>query len=320
MKIVILGYTGLIGNNILKDLFKKTSYDLICVGRNIKNKPHISSRVKYFKWDFTTFKKSNLSFLKRTNIIINCVGKTNSNKENLENINVIFVKKLLKHINICQFKLRLIHLSSIAVYGGARSYVGQKKFITENSTVKVNDSYSKSKLLGDLLIKDIIKKNSNKNFSYTILRISNVIGGKEKTNLYKFVMFSLKFGFWIKSSNDIMFNFVNVKDVTQAVILTLSKLKVSKNKTYIVSDDCKQYKLYKIYQNLYKKKIKKIHVPISFIKFLIYFIPLPKKFFNLLLIISSHVSYNNKKIKKELNFNPRFSILKKIKYPNEKKI
>lgn len=313
MKIVILGYTGLIGNCLLKDLVKTTSYDLICVGRNIKKKPRISSRIRYLKWDFSTFKKSNLSFLKKTNIIINCVGKNDSDKDNLENINVIFVKKLLEYINIYQLKLRLIHLSSIAVYGGARNYLGQSKFIVENSKIKINDLYSKSKLKGDQLIKNLVKRNSNKYFSYTILRISNVFGGKENSNLYRFVMLSLKFGFWVKSSNHVIFNFVNVRDVTQTIILIISKLNVSKNKTYIVSDDCKQYKLYEIYQNLYKKKIKKLYVPFSLIKFLIYFFPLPKKIFNFLLIISSKVSYDNKKIKKELNFNPKFSILKKIK-------
>ena len=36
MKIIILGYTGLIGNSILSKLALDTSINLICVGRNIK--------------------------------------------------------------------------------------------------------------------------------------------------------------------------------------------------------------------------------------------------------------------------------------------
>ena len=168
-----------------------------------------------------------------------------------------------------------------------------------------------------MIIKNINKKNLNKNFSFTILRISNVFGGKQKSNLFKFLMFSLKFRFWIKSHNDTLFNFVNVKDVSQAVMLVIANLKVSKNKTYIVSDDCKQNQLYKNYQIFFKKKIKNIHIPLSFIKFLIKFLPLPKKLKNFTMIISSRVSYSNKKITKELNFNPKFSILKKIKYLNE---
>ena len=41
MKIVILGYAGLIGNSILENLAKNTSFNLICVGRNIKNRRKI---------------------------------------------------------------------------------------------------------------------------------------------------------------------------------------------------------------------------------------------------------------------------------------
>ena len=127
--------------------------------------------------------------------------------------------------------------------------------MSENSPIKLNDLYSESKLKGDLLIQNLSKKNINNNFSYTILRITNVFGGKKKSNLFKFVIFSLRTGFWIKSYDDVVFNFVNVKDVTQAVILTISKLKYSKNKIYIVADDCKQLKIYENYQKLFNKKI-----------------------------------------------------------------
>lgn len=313
MRIVILGYTGLIGNNILQNLVKINSLHITCVGRNIKNKPYKNSRIKYFKWDFTSFDSLNLSFLNKANIIINCVGKTENKEDNLEIINVIFVKKLLKHINSFKHKIRFVHLSSVAVYGGIKQYFSRNKLISEHSVIKANDLYSKSKSKADLLLQN----SYNKNFSYTILRITNVFGGKKKSNLFKFLRFSLKFGFWIKCYNDVMFNFVNVRDVSQAVILTLSKLEVSKNKIYIVSDDCKQFQIYKNYENVYKKKLSIIQMPIKIIKFLIYYLYLPKKIINFISIISTRVSYNNKKIKKELNFNPKFSLVQKIKFIND---
>ena len=317
MRIIILGYTGLIGSSILENLANNSSVDLVCVGRDIKNKLYRGERIKYFKWDFITFKEKKLSFLKKANIIINCVGKTNNNKSNLENVNFIFIKKLLKHIKTYQSKVRLIHLSSVAVYGGAENYLNKSKIITENTTTKTNNLYSKSKLKGDMLIKNTIKRNLSKNLSFTILRISNVFGGKKNSNLYRFVMFTLKLGFWIKTSNEIMYNFVHVKDVSQVVNLIISKLKVSRNKIYIVSDDFKQYELNDVYQKIYKKKIINILFPISVIKFLIYFLPMPKIILNFFLIISSKVTYSNKKIRKELNFKSKFSLLKKIKLLNE---
>ena len=75
-----------------------------------------------------------------------------------------------------------------------------------------------------------------------------------------------------------MFNFINVKDVAQAVLLVVSKLQVSKNKIYILSDDCSQNPVYQNYQQLYNKKIRKINVPLSLVKFVFNYLPLPKKF------------------------------------------
>jgi len=317
MIIVILGYTGLIGNNILDNLVKNKSFNLICVGRNIKNKPYKNPKIQYYKWNFNTFKKSNLLFLKKADIIINCVGKTNNDTSNFENVNFIFVKKLLEYINSYKFRVRLIHLGSISVYGTSKNYFGQHKLISENSAIRANDLYSKSKLKGDLLIQNVIKKKLNINFSYTILRISNVFGGPKKTNLFRFILFTLKYGFWMKCFDDILFNFINVKDISQAVALLISKPKVSKNKTYIVSDDCKQHQVYEKYQNFYKKKIIKIQISKNLIKFLINFIPFSKKKINFMLLISNRVSYSNKKIKNELNLKPKFSLHQKMKCLNE---
>lgn len=313
MKIVILGYTGLIGKSIFEHLVKDTSLYLVCVGRNIEFKPYLNSNINYFEWDFVSFKESNLSFLKKADIVINCVGKTVDQINNLENINVIFIKKFLRYINNKKSKVRFVHLSSVAVYGVENNHFDNYKIISENSKTSVNNLYSKSKLKADLIIQNNIKKNLNKNFSYTILRISNVFGGKNKTNLFKFVLFSLKLGFWIKCSNDIKFNFINVKDVVQSIILTITKLKASKNKTFIVSDDCQQYQVYDNYQKFYKKKIFKIQVSRHLIKFFINFVPLPKKIINFMLLISTRTSYSNNKIKNELNFKPKFSLKNKIK-------
>lgn len=313
MRIVILGYTGFIGKSILEHLVRDSSLFLVCVGRNIKYKPFINSKISYHKWNFTSFKDSNLLFLKKSNIIINCVGKTDDIKNNQENINTIFIKKLLEYINNSKFKVRFLHLSSVSVYGSKKNFPDRLKLFSEKSTVNANNLYSESKLKADLIIQNFTKKNLNNNFSYTILRISNVYGDQNKSNLLKYVIFSIKSGFWIKCSNDILFNFINVKDVAQSVILVINKLIVSKNKIYIVSDDCKQYRIYNGYQKFYKKKIIKIQISNYLINFLINFLPLPKKVINFMKLISNKTSYSNKKIKNELNFKPKFSLINIIK-------
>jgi nucleoside-diphosphate-sugar epimerase len=310
MNVVILGFTGTIGQYSLKYFIENTNFNLICVGRDLSQKLIKHNKIKYFKWDFINFQKSNLFFLKDADIVINCVGKNNDKLHDTEYINSIFLKKFIKHLNANALKLRLIHLSSVAVYGEPNNYFNQTKILKENNRLIADNLYSKSKLKAEMLIRNTIK---NKNISFTILRISNVFGGEKNSNLYNFFLFSLKVGFWIKSSNDVMFNFVNVKDVCQAINLTILNLNSSLNKTYNISDDCEQLRVYKFFQTHHKKKIRKISIPIFLIDKIINYFFLPKKLKNFFFMISSKISYSNEKIKKELNFQPRYSLVKNLK-------
>ena len=65
MKIIILGYTGLVGNGILEYLAQRTSYDLVCVGETLLTNQLSSMKIRYFKWDFVSFEKLNLFFDKK---------------------------------------------------------------------------------------------------------------------------------------------------------------------------------------------------------------------------------------------------------------
>ncbi len=311
MNIVILGYTGLIGETIVENLLKNTNFNLTCVGRSNIKKVYKSNRIRYYKWDFVSFKKSELSFLNKANFIINCVGKFKSKKNNLEYINFILIKKLIKYIINYKLKIRFIHLSSVSVYGVSENLISKKVIISENTPTRVSELYSKSKLNLDTYLNSLIKRKSNQNLSFTILRISNVFGKKKYSNLYSFVLLLLKFGFWLQISDKVMFNFINVKDVSQAIKLIIFKTKISRNKTYILSDDCRQLEVINFYRKFYKKQIKIIILSKNLINFLLN-IPLPKKLINFLLLVSSEVSYSNKKIIKELNFKPKFSLRENI--------
>ena len=179
--------------------------------------------------------------------------------------------------------------------------------------------YTQIQNFKEIIIQNVVKKNLNKKFSFTILRITNVFGGSKKSNLYKFLLFSSQLGIWIRSFENVVFNFINVKDVTQAVLLTISNLKVSKNKIYIVSDDCRQNQIYKKYQSILKKKIIITNLPLNFIIFIINLFTIPKNLANFLFLISNRVSYSNRKIKNEIHFQPKFSLNKKINFLNESK-
>ena len=69
MNIILLGYNGLIGNYILKDLVQQLkkihNFKIICVGRNIENKPFKNKKIKYVKWNFLNFSKSKMFFFEK---------------------------------------------------------------------------------------------------------------------------------------------------------------------------------------------------------------------------------------------------------------
>ena len=314
MNIILLGYNGLIGSYILKSLAKKIkknfSYEIVCVGRNIKDKPFKNKKIRYIKWDFLTFSKSNLFFLKKKNILINCIGKNYGNVKDFKKINLIFIQKLLYYIQKNKISTHIINLSSVSVYNVEKKNFCKIKNITENSKIKLSNSYSKSKLDGDIIIQNS-QKNNNK-FSYTILRIANVFSYSKNSHAFRFIRFLLKKGIWFKCSNNTNYHFIHVEDVASAVLLCIFNPKISSNQIYIVADDSNQFKLHKIYAKYYNLKLLTIPISAKFLKFIEIYVPVPKKILNFFITISSEINYDNFKIKKELNFKTQYSLRDKI--------
>ena len=313
MKIILLGYNGLIGSHIMYELVKhqklKKNFDLVCVGRNTSNQPVKNKKIKYIKWNFLKFTKSNLYFLDKENIIINCVGKNYSDKENLENINIIFIKNLISYIKKNSIVVRFIHLGSVSVYGAEKKYFTRIKNITENSKISPDDLYSKSKFESEKIIKNNAK--INKNNTYTILRIANVFSKLKNPNSFILINFLLNRGIWFNCSNQTNYHFIHAKDVALAVLLTILKIRKSRNKTYIVSDDINQIQLHEIYKKRKILGLLKIPISLKLLNLTMRYISLPRIILNLFLTISSQITYNSSKIKNELNFRPKYSLKNK---------
>ena len=67
MKVILLGYNGLLGSHIFNELVqylkKNQKINIVCVGRNIRKQPFKNKNIKYIKWNFKNFTKSKLFFL-----------------------------------------------------------------------------------------------------------------------------------------------------------------------------------------------------------------------------------------------------------------
>ena len=315
MNIILFGYNGSLGKVVLEDLFQKYkkiyNFKIICIGRDAKSKPFKNKKIIYVEWDFLNFSKLKFFFLKKNNVIINCIGKNFGSLQDLRGANLIFIQKLINYI--CENKIwaHLIHLSSVSVYSVEKKNFNRVKNISENSKTKSNNSYSKSKLDADLVIQKAKIKNNN-NFSYTILRISNVFGLSKNSNAFAFIIFLLKKGIWLKCSKDTRYHFVHAKDVASAVSLCAFNLKISRNKIYIVSDDINQSQLHEIYAKKYNLNLSIIPISLRIASFITKFFFLSKKIQNLFFTISSEINYDSSEIKKELNFKTLYSLRDKI--------
>ena len=311
MNIILLGYNGLIGSYILKDLVKQLkkihNCKIICVGRKIKNKPFKNKKIRYVKWDFLNFSKSKIFFFSKKNILINCVGKNSSNLKDLRATNVIFIQKLVNYIRDNKISVRLIHLGSVSVYNAEKKKLGRIKNIKENSIIKSSDSYSKSKLEADIFIQKM-----NNNISYTILRIANVFSYSRNSSAFSLIRFLLKKGIWFKCSYNTRYHFIHAIDVASAVLLCVFNLRRSRNKIYIVADDNNQFQIHKVYAKSYNLKLLIIPISFRFLKLISKYFFLPKKILNLFFTISSEINYDNSKIKKELNFKTKYSLVNRI--------
>lgn len=315
MTIILLGYKGLIGSYVLEELAKQLkkghNLNIICVGRDVRNQPIKNKKIKYVRWNFVNFTKSRLFFLKKKNIIINCIGKNQGNIEDLKKTNLILIQKLCKYILATNMYVRLIHLGSVSVYGAEKKYLNRIKNITENTPVNPDDSYSTSKLEADLCIQRNSKLNKKK-FSYTILRIANVFTDSKNSNSFKLIKNLLNKGIWFKCSKYTNYHFIHAKDVAQVVFLAIKNLKKTANNIYIVSDEDNQFNLHKVFTNFYKRKLFLIPISLKLIHLITKFLKLPKLILNFFLVISSQTNYDNYKIKKDLNFRPKHSLRKKI--------
>ena len=285
MRIIILGYSGLIGSHILEvlvnNLKKNHNFDLICVGRNIINQPFKNKKIKYVSWNFLELNKFKLHFSNKENIIINKVSA------------------------------RFIHLGSVSVYGAEKQNINKIVNITENSQTNPDDLYSKSKLESEVIIRNFSKKNRT-NFSFTILRIANVFSDSKNSNSFRLIKFLLKKGIWFNCSNRTNYHFIHAKDIALAVHKCILYLKKSKNKIYIISEDINQLQLHKNYSKRNFLKLIKIPISLKLLNFIISYISLPKKILNFILTISSQVNYDNNKMKKELNFTSSHSLRRKF--------
>ena len=197
-KILLTGYSGMLGTEIYKKLKKKYKI-FVTSSKNTKGK-------NLFKFDF---KRNNFEKLKKwvnPDIIIHCAGETNidfceKNKKKCEKINLNSIKKIVKYYP----KSKLIFISSDSVYSG-------KKPHSENSKKKPLNFYGLLKLKSENYIKKFCK-------NYFILRTTPVgfVGINNKKTFTSWIVDNIKDRISLNLFTDVFFSPISVKHLTREI-------------------------------------------------------------------------------------------------------
>mgnify|MGYP001297900475 FL=1 len=260
--ILLTGSTGYIGSEIVNIFEKKKTKYIAIDNLSYSNKKNIINKKKFYKMDFSNKKVSKLIKKFSVKSVVHCgafsyVLDAEANKNKYYTNNVLKTKRF---IDICKKSgvENFIFLSSSNVYKELN------KNYNEKDPTQPKNFYGKNKILIENFLK---KKNFN---SLIILRLFNVIGLSKKFYIFKFlkkdyqrIFFKFIYDIkkvsinYVKINNKMIFprrDFIDVRDVSNVVILLLGKLKIKKiNQTFNVASG-KSKSLIKLYESFRKTK------------------------------------------------------------------
>ncbi len=203
-KVLILGGTGFLGQELVKILVSDPSISLIGVGSRSKLKV-TSSQVKSHKINVLQLANV-LTVCRKYDIIINCTGQVSSPFSNCLLQNSIGINNL---IQVCQKqKKKIIQISSILTYGSAR-------LVNEESLLNPESNYAASKASAELLIKQSLPTKQ-----YLIVRLTNLYGSKQTKGILWDILRSYKKGRLLSiNDNDgtLRRNFLHVEDAAALI-------------------------------------------------------------------------------------------------------
>lgn len=306
-KILITGGAGYIGSHLIYALVNKKKKIILIDNLSTGHKSLINKKSIFYKLNINSKKIKKICAKHKVTSLIHLaaslsVEESERNPNKYYNNNFLNTMKLLNNIKDSKIK-KIIFASTCSVYGES------SKPFKENSKIDPKNNYGFSKYLCEEFIKNFCKK---KNINYAILRYFNVAGSDYKNNIGQIN----KNGQLIKNiSTNILKNkpihvygtdyntkdgtcvrdYIHIKDLTDIHIKVLNYLNKKKN----IILNCGYQKPSSVLEviNSFKKNSKS-KITIKFSK---------------RRTGDPAIAYaNNSKLRKLINFKPKFANLDKI--------
>lgn len=205
-KILILGASGLLGQTLV-ELFKKEKYLIGVASR----KPVEYTETNIIKYSVDILDLVSLeSIVKEFDVIINCTGQITNPINQCLLLNTQGITNIINTVK--KFDKKLIHISSVSVYGTAN-------YVKENSELNPETPYGSMKCFSDYLIESNLK-------NYAILRVSNLFGKNQEKGIINYLTKS-----YLSNKKDLYFNndgslkryYLNIEDLALIIIEVLNK-------------------------------------------------------------------------------------------------
>lgn len=230
-RILITGASGFIGSFIVEEALRQGMETWAAV-RSSSSRAYLNDqRINFIELDLSDEQRLTEQLKDHQfDYVVHAAGVTKCiNKDDFRRVNTEGTRHLVAALRALRMPIeRFVFLSSLSVMGAIREQQPYTE-IREDDTPQPNTAYGKSKLEAE----ETLKARSEEQFPYVILRPTGVYGPREKDY---FIMAKS-----IKGHNDFAvgykpqdITFVYVKDVVQAVFLTLDHGKTGR--TYFLSD------------------------------------------------------------------------------------
>jgi nucleoside-diphosphate-sugar epimerase len=296
--VAITGGTGFIGK-LLLDAHIAQKDEVRILSRNKKLNSH---RIKFFQGDLAIPGNEKIlkEFTKGVDILYNCAGELY--KESLmEALHVLGTERL---INSSKGEVkRWVQLSSVGAYGPCR-----KGVINSLSQENPKGFYEITKSQSDKLVR-------NSGIDFAILRPSIVFSTSMPNHSLLSLIETIRQRLFFYIGSDVIVNYVEVKDVVNAMLLCGKKPEAS-SKTYILSDNVKLEHMINSLAEGLGVKAPGLHIPEFIIRALVPILgkfkgfPLTQSRLN---VLTKKCYYDSSAIEKELGFSFELNLKESFK-------
>lgn len=226
----MIGGSGFLGSSIVKSL-KNAGFEKVVCGDLTSNKFLDCEYVKLDVLDLNNITKK----INNIDLIINCTGQITQPFNLCYKLNSIGTMNISKAVAIS--KARLIHISTVAVYGSA-------DYCNEQSPLNPETNYATAKAFAEeILLENYIQKR------LTILRLSNLYGNRQNKGIIAYLLRSYHSDRKLNFNNDgsLSRSFMHVEDCADIIaeVVKNSKLagiyNIKGHETYSVKDLVEQF-------------------------------------------------------------------------------